>query len=137
MLLTDFTAARPPSSCSRVAGPGSGSPQVLVEVRQLGGAYARAGRHPTRSRTAAPATACWPSGWRSTRDARPHARRLFSALAPWDTGGVWPNFGPPHDAATARRAYDPATLARLAAVARTYDPRGVLQAGHYLRADQD
>jgi hypothetical protein len=27
-----------------LAGPGSGSPQVLVEVRQLGGAYARDGR---------------------------------------------------------------------------------------------
>jgi hypothetical protein len=66
--------------------------------------------------------------------ALPHAQRLFSAVADWDTGGIWPNFGPPHDSSTARRAYDPATLARLAAVTSAYDPRGVLQAGSYTRA---
>jgi hypothetical protein len=38
------------------------------------------------------------------------------------------------DAASARRAYGPAILARLAEVTRTYDPRGVLQAGAYTRA---
>jgi hypothetical protein len=66
--------------------------------------------------------------------ALPHARRLFAALAPWDTGGIWPNFAPPHDADTARRAYRPATLARLAAATRAYDPHGVLQAGSYTRS---
>ena len=30
--------------------------------------------------------------------------------------------------------YDEATLARLREIVGTYDPRGVLQAGHYLRA---
>jgi hypothetical protein len=63
-----------------------------------------------------------------------HAARVFAALADWDTGGVWPNFGPPHDADSARRAYSPATLARLAAVADRYDPDGVLAAGAFARA---
>ena len=30
-----------------VAGPGSGSPQIMVEIRQLGGAYAREAEHPS------------------------------------------------------------------------------------------
>ena len=47
---------------------------------------------------------------------------------------MWPNFAPPHDAASALRAYDPATLARITDVVETYDPDGVLQAGRYTRA---
>jgi FAD/FMN-containing dehydrogenase len=57
-----------------------------------------------------------------------------AALKPYTAIGIWPNFAPPRDADTARRAYRPATLARLAAATRTYDPHGVLQAGSYTRA---
>lgn len=56
------------------------------------------------------------------------------ALAEWDTGGSWPNFSPPHDPVTARRAYDASTLERLAAVTQTYDPAGVLSAGAFTRS---
>jgi hypothetical protein len=63
-----------------------------------------------------------------------HADQLFAALADWDTGGVWPNFGVPHDAVSARRCYDEPTLARLREVTATYDSQGVLQAGAYTRA---
>ena len=63
-----------------------------------------------------------------------HADQLFAALGDWDTGGVWPNFGIPHDRASALRSYDAATLARLREVVETYDPQGVLQAGAYTRA---
>jgi hypothetical protein len=63
-----------------------------------------------------------------------HGARLIDALAPWDTGRVWPNFAPPHDAASALRAYDPATLTRLADIVDMYDPHGVLQAGSFTRA---
>jgi hypothetical protein len=121
-----------------VAGPGSGSPQVMVEVRHLGGAYARAPRQPdsfdhrdARFSVLAVGVAAGPE---ATAAALTHADTLFAALADWDTGGVWPNFGIPHDAASARRCYTPETLARLAEVVRTYDPQGVLQAGHYTRA---
>jgi hypothetical protein len=62
-----------------------------------------------------------------------HAARLMDALRPWDTGRVWPNFAPPHDPASALRAYDPATLARITDIVETYDPHGVLQAGSYTR----
>ena len=121
-----------------VAGPGSGSPQVMVEVRHLGGAYARAPRYAdcfdhrdARFSVLAVGVAAGPE---ATAVALTHADALFAALADWDTGGVWPNFGIPHDAASARRSYSPETLARLAEVVATYDPQGVLQAGAYTRA---
>jgi hypothetical protein len=133
MLLTDFTAGTA-AQLLAVAGYGSGSPLVMVEVRQLGGAYAREGRHPSAFSHRAALFSLLAVGMAPDPAALPHAQRLFSAVADWDTGGIWPNFGPPHDSSTARRAYDPATLARLAAVTSAYDPRGVLQAGSYTRA---
>jgi hypothetical protein len=116
-----------------LAGPGSGSPQVLVEVRQLGGAYARESRHPSAFVHRDARFSLLAVGMAPDPRVVPHARELFAALADWDTGGIWPNFGPPHDEATARRAYDAATLARLAATAERYDPDNVLAAGAFAR----
>jgi FAD/FMN-containing dehydrogenase len=117
----------------RLAGPGSPSPQVMVEVRQLGGAYAREGAHPSAFAHRAARFSVLVVGIAPDPRVLPHSQELFAALADWDTGGIWPNFGPPHDAATARRAYDPATLARLAAVVERYDPDGVLAAAAFAR----
>ena len=133
ILLTEFTATTAERLLD-VAGYGSGSPQVLVEVRQLGGAYAREGEHPNAFDHRAAGYSVLVVGMAPDPAVEPHAERVFAALAEWDTGGIWPNFGPPHDAITARRAYNETTLARLAAVTRTYDPDGVLQAGSYTRA---
>jgi len=132
-LLTDFTAETAEQLLA-LAGPGSGSPQVLVEVRQLGGAYARVGQHPSAFDHRDARYSVLVVGMAPDPATRPHAERVFAALTPWDTGGVWPNFGPPHDVDTARRAYRPDTLERLAEISRTYDPRGVLQAGACIRA---
>ena len=121
-----------------VAGYGSGSPQVLVEVRHLGGAYAREGAHPSafdhRAARFSVLTVGMAMDEVSAAVALAHADQLFAALGDWDTGGVWPNFGIPHDAVSARRCYSEATLARLREVVETYDPQGVLQAGAYTRA---
>ena len=133
ILLADFPAEAAEKLLA-VAGYGSGSPQVMVEVRQLGGAYAREGEHPSAFSHRSARFSVLAVGMAADPQARPHAEQLFAALADWDTGGIWPNFGPPHDARTARRAYDPATLERLAAIVRTYDPDGVLQIGSYTRA---
>jgi hypothetical protein len=62
-----------------------------------------------------------------------HAEAVFSALADWDTGTVWPNFGPVHDRRSARRAYGAATRRRLAEIVATYDPDGVLTLGRWTR----
>ncbi|MGY1836214.1 FAD-binding oxidoreductase [Blastococcus sp. SYSU DS0510] len=121
-----------------VAGHGSESPQVIVEVRHLGGAYAREGAHPSAFSHRAARFSVLTVGMAMDEEmaaaALAHAEQVFSALADWDTGGVWPNFGIPHDAVSARRSYDEATLSRLREVVDTYDPQGVLQAGAYTRA---
>jgi len=116
------------------AGPDAGSPQVLVELRQLGGAYAFEGDHPSAFAHRSAAYSLLAVGIAGMPGVVEHGERLVDALHPWDTGRVWPNFAPPHDAASARRAYDPATLAELSEVTRKYDPHGVLQAGAYTRA---
>ena len=110
------------------AGPGSGSPQIVVELRHLGGAI---------SRSTAPADAF------GHRDAayglltvgvpvppvaelvHSHARDLVEALAPWSTGLRMPNFG----AGSGREAYDDGTRAWLRALAERHDPAGVLRVG--------
>ena len=116
------------------AGPDSGSPQVLVEVRQLGGAYAYEGDHPSAFAHRSAAYSLLAVGIAGMPGVEEHASRLVDALEPWDTGRVWPNFVSPHDAATARRAYDAPTLARLTEITEKYDPQAVLQAGSYIRA---
>jgi hypothetical protein len=116
-----------------MAGPGSGSPQVLVELRQLGGAYAVEGEHPSAFCHRSAAYSLLSVGIAGVPGVVEHAAALVEALKPWDTGRVWPNFILPHDAATAAKAYDPATLARLTEIAERYDPLGVLQAGLYTR----
>jgi hypothetical protein len=117
-----------------LAGPGAGSPQVVVEVRQLGGALAREGEHPSAFDHRAAAFSVLCVGMAPDPSAAPHGDRVIAALADWETGGAWPNYCPAHDAASARRAYSDATLRRLGEIARRYDPAGVLAGGTYLRA---
>jgi hypothetical protein len=116
-----------------VAGLDSGSPQVIVEIRQLGGAYARAAQHDSAFDHRSAGYSVLVVGMAPDPRVAPHVHELFTALAEWDTGGIWPNFAPPHDALTAQRAYSAATLARLADVAHRYDPDGVLAAGAFAR----
>ncbi|MTD12635.1 FAD-binding protein [Nakamurella sp. YIM 132087] len=112
----------------RSAGPEADCPQVLVEIRHLGGALARTPAHPDAF---------------SHRDARylvsliglgvpplmqavaDHADGLIAALAPRSCGRL-PNFAPSTAPAEVRRTYSPETLRRLATLAATYDPAGVL-----------
>ena len=116
-----------------VAGYGSGSPQVMVEVRQLGGAYARQGRYPAAFDHRDAKYSLLVVGMAPDPRVRSHAEMLFSALADWDTGGIWPNFGQAHDATSARRAYKEETLQRFAEITSIYDPDGVLNIGRYTR----
>lgn len=115
------------------AGPGAGSPQLMVEVRQLGGAYARPGDHPSAFVHRRARHSVYVVGIAHDPRVGPHAAQLLATLAPWDTGGIWPNFAPASDVASARRAYDELTLARLASVVGRYDPHGVLAEGAVVR----
>jgi FAD/FMN-containing dehydrogenase len=116
------------------AGRGSGSPQVLVEVRQLGGAYARAGEHASAFDHRDAGFSVLIVGMPDIPGAKEHAHATLTALTPWRYDGMWPNFGPAADAETTRQAYSPATLARLRATADAYDPQGVLTMGAAIRA---
>jgi hypothetical protein len=132
ILMRDF----PAEAADRLldaAGPESDSSLIMVEVRQLGGAYARTPRHPDAFSHREARFSVLTVGIAPDPRSLPDARRVFAALADWDTGTVWPNFGPIHDGASARRAYDPQTLARLADVVATYDPGGVIQHGRFVR----
>ena len=116
-----------------VAGYGSGSPQVMVELRQLGGAYAREPEHPNAFDHRDAKYSLLVVGMAPDPRSAPHAELVFEAMSDWDTGTVWPNFGPVSDTRAARRAYDEPTLQRFAEITRRYDPAGVLQYGRYTR----
>ncbi|GAA3163768.1 FAD-binding oxidoreductase [Blastococcus jejuensis] len=132
ILLSDFPAEAAEMLLA-VAGYGSGSPQVMIEVRQLGGAYAREPEHPNAFDHRDAKFSLLVVGMAPDPRSAPHADLVFAAMADWDNGRVWPNFGPAHDARSARRAYDEATLQRFAEINRRYDPDGVLNIGRYTR----
>jgi hypothetical protein len=131
-------ASLPPAAIEailRLAGPGSGSPQLVVEIRQLGGAIAVAGGAPSAftSRDAAFSLFIVGLAVPPLLDAvKGHAAAMTAALEPWLTGRELPNFAPGGSPERFRRVYDPVTLQRLASLSRTYDPAGILLAGRGL-----
>ncbi|MEZ0341059.1 FAD-binding oxidoreductase [Mycobacterium sp. pV006] len=133
-LLTDLPAEAVDALLA-VAGPGSGSPQVIVELRALGGALARQSRHPGAfcHRDAAFSLAVVGVPMPDADVVVEHARAVTSAVAPWASWGQMPNFAPSDDPARPARVYDADTLHRLAALAERYDPARVLATGQPLR----
>lgn len=123
-----------------LAGPGSGSPQTVVELRLLGGALA--------GPPAVPAAAGRPDAAYSlltigvlappvaSQVAR-HALEVEAAMGEWATGGALPNFGPSADPARNARCYDVESTRRLAALAERHDPAGVLRVGQVVRTARD
>ena len=128
-VLSSFTAETAQALLA-ATGPESGSPQVIVEVRQLGGALATG--------TVADDAFCHRDaaynlltvGIAGQPGVADHASDVVKAVDPWATGGALPNFG----SAAPAVAYDAATLTRLRSVVRTYDPAGVLALGRALDA---
>jgi hypothetical protein len=119
-----------------LAGPDSGSPQAVVELRLLGGAMGREAEQKSAfcHRDAAfsvlaigvlapPVAAAIPG----------HGAALIEALEPWSTGGRLPNFGPSADPAAIAKAYDEDTVAWLSALGDQHDPDGVLRIGQVVR----
>lgn len=112
------------------AGPDVGSPQTLVEIRMLGGALAREPRHRSAfcHREAAYALTVVGVLMPGAADAVVgHAAALVTSVAPWSTGGQLPNFAPSTDPARPARVYNEDTLHWLTALARRYDPAGLLR----------
>jgi hypothetical protein len=115
-----------------LTGPGSGSPQVLVEVRQMGGATGRPGEHPSAFSSRDAAYSLLTVGIADVPGVEAHAEAVLEALEPWTGGHRLPNFTfSPEDYVD---SYDELTLARLRRAIRRYDPQGVLAIGHVLSA---
>ncbi|BBX71411.1 FAD-binding oxidoreductase [Mycolicibacterium psychrotolerans] len=119
-----------------VAGPGSGSPQTIVELRMLGGALAREPRHRSAFCRRDAAFSLVTIGVPAPEIAAmvvEHAAAVVASVEPWSTGGQMPNFAPSYDPARPLRVYSEDTLHWLAALADRYDPAGVLATGQVIR----
>ncbi len=128
-VLTDFPAEAAEALLA-LTGPGVASPQILVEVRQLGGAYARPGEHPSAFASRAAAYSLLLVGISEIPGVEDHSAAVLEAMAPWTGGHRLPNFTfTPKEYVD---AYDEVTLARLRRARRTYDPDGVLMIGGVL-----
>ncbi|KPM52761.1 FAD-linked oxidase [Frankia sp. R43] len=120
-----------------VAGPQAECPQVIVELRLLGGAFARPPREPSAVCHRDAAYSLLTIGIAAPpiiEATAGHAAAVIAAVAPWSHGGSTPNFGASSDPAIVARQYDPATLARLATLTASYDPHARMVASHAVRA---
>lgn len=131
MVLRDFPAAAA-AELLRLAGPGSGSPQVLVEVRQLGGATARPGAHESAFASRDEGYSLLVVSIPMIPGAVEHGQQIVDAMGPWFGARRLPNFT--SDAALLPAAYDDWTRARLRHTIRRYDPDGVIAIGHAFTA---
>jgi hypothetical protein len=119
-----------------IAGPGSGSPQVIVELRLLGGAYGRPGAHPSAFCQRDAAFSLLSIGVLAPAVADlvvSHGKELVAALAEFSTGGALPSFAPSADRARTLRCYDEDTRIWLEELAEQHDPAGVLRVGQVVR----
>jgi len=115
-----------------VAGPGSGSPLLLAEIRHVGGALRRAQPHHGALATFDASYLTLGVGMvfddETHRAGRERLELLADAFAPYDTGRQYLNFAErPTDPA---RFYTPDTYRRLQAVKAQYDPQEHFRANH-------
>jgi hypothetical protein len=113
---------------------------VIVEVRQLGGALAVPGAHPSAFCRRDVAFSLLTIGI----DAPPihdavtaHGAAMCDAMAPWSAGAELPNFAPCTGAGRLARVYTPEALARLRSLSAASDPARILTAAWRLFADGD
>jgi FAD/FMN-containing dehydrogenase len=130
--LLDVVPAEAIDALVHAAGPGSGSPLLMVELRHLGGALAR-----TRDGHGAVAAmegdfAFFAVGMTPDADTAAvvdaHVDLVKTALSEWDAGRRYLNFTErPIDT---RRAYSAAAYRRLQAVKTLVDPDNIFRANH-------
>ena len=116
-----------------LTGAGTQSPQILVEVRQLGGAVGDERRGASAFCSRGEGYSLLLVGIAGTPGLHDHGRAVLDAMTPWSGTYRLPNFSfSPKDLAV---AYDPPTIARLRAAMRTYDPDRVMALGRVLDLD--
>jgi hypothetical protein len=110
-------------------------PMASMLVQPLGGAFARGGGIPLGRRDAPWALQIGAAWFDPGQDAavREWAAGLRAALSPWTAGEPYPNFIPEAGVDRLRASYGAEVWERLLAVRATWDPDGVLSAGHAIR----
>jgi FAD/FMN-containing dehydrogenase len=115
-----------------VAGPGSGSPLLSVEIRQLGGALAEASPANGALASIDAGFAVFAVGIAMNADmkaaARAHAAKVRGALAAWDAGRSYFNFTERH--ADPGELFAEDAYARLRRIKAQCDPANVIQGNH-------
>ncbi|BDZ47224.1 FAD-binding oxidoreductase [Naasia aerilata] len=110
--------------------------QLMVEIRQLGGAVAMAQEHASalchRDAEYSYLSIGIPAGPDAEATIR-NAEDIGRLIEPWTTGGTLPNFAASDDPHDVVRTYDRETLERLADLIETYDPDSVLRAARPIR----
>lgn len=130
-LLTDFSTATV-EALLQAAGPGTGSPQLAVEIRQLGGALSQ---EPEVASALCHRDAAF--GMHTVGVAAPpelpavaeHATGLHAAMDAWQFGGTLPNFSAAQGPQGFTSSYTPQVLARLTELAGKYDPNALFRLG--------
>jgi len=130
--LLDVVPAEAIDSLVHVAGPESGSPLLMVELRHLGGALARAGAGHGAVATMEGDYALFAVGMAPDAETAAivdaHVDLVKTALCEWDAGRRYLNFSErPIDT---RRAYTAAAYRRLQAVKTLVDPDDMFRANH-------
>lgn len=132
LLLSSLTSAGVDALLA-AAGPDSGSPQLIVELRQLDGAVGRPASAPDcvplRGVAAYNLAVIGVPMPPDPSSIAVHATSVLDAVSEWSAGRTLPNFAAGAGDARMRRSYDEATLARLTELARRYDPQYVLRSG--------
>ncbi|AVZ74335.1 FAD-dependent oxygenase [Streptomyces lunaelactis] len=109
-----------------LAGPGADCIDLVVELRQLGGA---AGRSPKVPNAVDHRDAAFALSTLSLPDDRPPL--VVDGMAPWGTGLRYLNFlASPDTAVLAESGYEPATFARLAEIKARADPDNLFRFNH-------
>lgn len=120
-----------------LTGPAADCPQVIVELRLLGGALAREPRESSAVCHREAAYSLLTIGIAAppiVEATAGHAAAVMDALQPWSGGISGPNFGATTDPTLVALKYDMAALTRLATLTASYDPNARMAASHPVRA---
>jgi len=131
MLLGDFDDEAI-DALVRVAGAGSGSPLLSVEVRHLGGELARKSPGAGAAATIDGKFAMFAVGMAMTEEmgaaVRAHVEIVQAVLGPYDSGRMYLNFAEKRQ--RGERLFGDATYRRLQAVKAAVDPDDVFRSNH-------
>jgi FAD/FMN-containing dehydrogenase len=122
----------------QVAGPDVDVPIVVLQLRQLGGAFARSPRHPNAvERDGAFVLAAIAPYDPADRTAPAAVGRVINALEPWSTGRPVPNFTDLiRPTEQLRGAWTGTTHERLVQVKRRFDPDNLFRTGFAFLPDE-